>query len=314
MDGKMIRDQAETLRKSNTTMKVEKKIEKARAITRVISFTSGKGGVGKTNTVVNVAVALARAGRSVLILDADLGLANIDVMLGIRPTLTLHDVIEGRRTLQEIMIDGPEGISIIPAASGVESICSLTTEQRLQLMNAVEEVAWKFDYLLIDTAAGIGQDVLHFNSASSEIVCVVNGEPTSLTDAYALIKVLSRNYGEREISILANNISATDSDRLASHKMMDEEGLRAFRRLARAVERFLHIELKYLGCVPRDNAVSAAINSQRALLEAFPSSSAGLALAAVARKIDSEFVDLRVKGGMQFFFRQLLEMSASHGG
>ncbi|MCB0318341.1 MAG: MinD/ParA family protein [Bdellovibrionales bacterium] len=269
-------------------------------ITRVISFTSGKGGVGKTNCLVNTAIALAREGKSVLVLDADLGLANVDVLLGISPQYTINDVLNGTKTLQEIMLDGPEGISVIPAASGIESICNLSTSQRMFLLDAIEEVAYKYDYLLIDTQAGIGADVMFFNNASSEIVCVINEEPTSLTDAYALIKVLSRDYGEKNISVLANNVPN------------EESGLRAFKRLQSAVERFLHINLKYIGFVPRDKAVLSALSDQRAVLELYPSSPAGIAFSRVARQLDSDFINLRVKGGIQFFFRSLLEMEA-HG-
>ena len=285
--------------------RIERKSKGMKGVTRVISFTSGKGGVGKTSSVVNFAIALARQGKTVLVLDADLGLANIDVMLGIQPRATIHDVLRGEKTLEEVMIDGPSGISVIPAASGVESICNLDAEQRMLLMTAIEEVAYDFDYLLIDTSAGIGADVMYFNCASREIICVVNPEPTSLTDAYALIKILSSQYGERSVSILVNNVRANNMP-------AEREAQMVFNRLSTAVERFLHIELKYLGFVPSDMSLIEAIRSQRALMELYPSSPAGLAYASLARKIDAEFHELRVKGGMQFFFQQLLEMS-SHG-
>lgn len=285
--------------------RIERTTKTMKGITRVISFTSGKGGVGKTSSVVNFAIALAQQGKSVLLLDADLGLANIDVMLGLAPRATIYDVLRGEKTLEEVMIDGPAGISVIPAASGVESMCSLDAQQRMLLMTAIEEVAYQFDYLLVDTSAGIGSDVMYFNCASREIVCVVNPEPTSLTDAYALIKVLSSQYGERSVSVLVNNVRA-------SSMPAEREAQMVFNRLSKAVERFLHIELKYLGFVPSDPSLIEAIRSQRALMELYPSSPAGLAFASLARKIDSEFHDLRVKGGMQFFFKQLLEMS-SHG-
>jgi flagellar biosynthesis protein FlhG len=270
----------------------------ARGVTRVMSFTSGKGGVGKTNSVVNFAVALGRLGRKVLILDADLGLANIDVLLGIKAQYTLYDVLEGSKLLEEIILDGPDNVSIIPSVSGVQSICSLSGHQRLALIQAIEGAAYDFDYLLIDTQAGIGSEVMYFNSASSEVVCVINAEPTSLTDAYALIKVLSREYGEKSITVLANNV--TD----------EAAGRGAFNRLCRSAQRFLQVELKYLGCVPTDPAVRAAVTEQRALLEVFPSSPAALAFGSLARSLDQDFHELRVKGGMQFFFKQLLEVSA----
>ncbi len=298
----MVKDQAETLRKKNVgmEMKVVEENTRAKGVTRVISVTSGKGGVGKTTTTVNLALSLAHRGKSVLVLDADLGLANIDVMLGVTPKYTLNDLFEGRKSLSEIIIDGPQGISIIPAASGIESICNLDSGRRVMLMEAIEEVASRYDYLFIDTAAGIGPDVMYFNSASAEIVCVVNGQPTSLTDAYALIKVLSQGYGEKNISILVNEVSN------------EREGETTFKRLNNAVERFLHVELKYLGSVPADSAAIEAVQNQKALVEIFPSSPASMAFAAIARRVDAEFIDLRVKGGMQFFFRQLLELSA-HG-
>ncbi|MBX7144165.1 MAG: MinD/ParA family protein [Oligoflexia bacterium] len=271
-------------------------------VTRVMSFTSGKGGAGKTQTVVNIGTALARAGRKVLILDADLGLANVDVLLGLRPEITIFDVLQGRASLEEVMLDGPNGVSVIPAASGIEQLSRLTTAQRQRLMHEIENIAYDFDYLLIDTGAGIGADVMHFNCASQEIICIVNPEPTSLTDAYALIKVLSSTYGERSISILVNNVRSDE-------RSAEQEALSAYRRLSQAVGRFLQVDLKYLGFIPSDVAVLEAIRRQRALMEVYPSSPAGLATAAVAKRLDSEFGAQRVKGGMQFFFQQLLEMN-----
>lgn len=297
---KAIKDQAHSLRMTDFT----RKRGSPPSITRVISFTSGKGGVGKTNSVVNVGVSLAQQGRSVLILDADLGLANVDVMLGLTPHHTLYDVVEGRRSLEDVILDGPEGTSIIPAASGVESICNLSSEQRYALMQAIEEVAGRFDYLLIDTRAGISPDVMHFNTAAAEVVCVITADPTSLTDAYALIKILVRNYKERSVSILVNNISA------GSHGEIEAEAMQAYTRLASSVHRFLNkeqVELKYLGYVPADKSVSEAIRNQKAVMQLFPSSSASRALNKIALRMDDEFTNYRVKGGMQFFFQQLVD-------
>lgn len=285
----IIRDQAETLRKRTPIRE-----RSLKGITRVMSFTSGKGGVGKTNSVVNVALSLAKLGRRVLLLDADLGLANVDVLLGITPARTIQDVLAGHASLEEIIIEGPEGISIIPASSGVESICHLDTHQKMLLLNGVEEVAASYDYLLIDTAAGISSEVMYFNSASSEIVCVITNEPTSLTDAYALIKVLSQSYGEKGISVVVNNVPS------------EAEALSAYKKLSRSVERFLHMKLEYLGWIPTDVSVGEAVRRQRALSEEFPSSAAARSIAGITERIDERFLSNRVKGGMQFFFRQLL--------
>lgn len=290
------RDQAATLRAHKVKVGMSNKMQ---GITRVISFTSGKGGVGKSQTVVNTAIALARLGKTVLLLDADLGLANVNVLLGIQPKFTLHDVFCGRKSLRDIIINGPEGISIIPAASGVESICDLNAQQKMSLMNGIEEVAHAYDYLLIDTRAGISADVMYFNSASSEIVCVINNEPTSLTDAYAVIKVLATHYGERTISVVSNNV------------LDEKDGLHAYQRLSNAVARFLSVELKYLGCIPKDGAVTQAVQNQRPVLELFPSAPASMAIERIGRKLDEEFLEYRVKGGMQFFFEQILAVNAN---
>lgn len=293
---------SEDSRNRQDSMTVQSRLVATRAVapTRVVSFTSGKGGVGKSNTVVNTAIALAELGKTVLILDADLSLANINVLLGIRPSFTINDVLTGNRLIEEIMIDGPAGISIIPAASGVEDLCHLSSEDQLRLLDAIESVAYTFDYLLIDTQAGIGPEVMYFNSASSEIVCLINEEPTSLTDAYALIKILSSRYGEKRISILVNEAANERSAR------------GAFTRLSQAAERFLGVQLRPLGSIPADQAVSLAVHEQRAVLEQYPSSSAGSAFRAFARRLDQEVPTFELKGGMQFFFKQLLELS-SHG-
>lgn len=279
--------------------KAIKTSNQARDITRVMSFTSGKGGVGKTSMVVNLGCALSDLGKRVLILDADLGLANVDVLLGIAPKSTLNDVVAGRRHLREVIVEGPGGLTIIPAASGVETICRLDAEAREIIMTQVEELAAGYDYLLIDTSAGISSEVMYFNSASSEVVCVINPEPTSLTDAYALIKVLNQNYGEKEIRVIANNVSS------------EAEGQKIFSRLEKAVARFLHIDLVYMGHVPSDPLIRESIQEQRPLVKIFPSSQAGLALSRIAGEIDAEFPNFRVKGGMQFFFKQILEVSGS---
>jgi flagellar biosynthesis protein FlhG len=304
---------------------IVKQIEKGttRGVTRVISFTGGKGGTGKTTLVVNVAQALARQGRRVLLFDADFGLANVDILLGIRPQRTLHDYLVGEATLEEILIPGPEGITVIPASSGIEMMGALSGEQRLQLLHGIEAIAGEYDYLLIDTQAGIGPDVMYFNAASSEVVIVMTPEPTSLTDAYSLIKVLASNYGEKRIAVIMNNVSGLDQANSSVERqnapgqsmprsrsqLLEDAANRAFLRLQRAVERFLQLELRLIGFVPTDPAVAEAVRQQQAVLTLFPSSSAARSIAGIAERIDSEFFEQRIKGGMQFFFQQLLTMN-----
>lgn len=276
---------------------IEKNSKSQSGVTRVISFTSGKGGVGKTHTVVNTAISLAAQGYSVLVLDADMGLANVDVLLGVQPKRTLHEVLKGKCSLDDILIEATGGITIIPAASGIEEIQSLESGEKVLLMSEVERIAHRYDFLLIDTPAGIGSDVMYFNTAAAEIVCVITSEPTSLTDSYALIKVLSSEYGEREFSIVVNDVSS------------EAEAKIAFNSLTKAVGKFLQVETRFVGWIPSDNQVRQCIMDRRPLALAFPSSPAARAILETSKSLADSARRNRVKGGMQFFFRQLLELS-----
>jgi flagellar biosynthesis protein FlhG len=248
--------------------------------------------------VTNTGIALAELGMSVLILDADLGLANVDVLLNLKPKGNLNDVLKGKLNLDDILIEGPGGISIIPAASGVEELQALDSEAKMFLLQEIERVAHRFDYLLIDTPAGIGSDVMYFNSAAADVVCVITGEPTSLTDTYALIKVLSGSYGEKRVSVIVNDVPSEDAAR------------QAFGKLARAVDKFLQVEVRYVGWIPSDDIVRECVMQQQPVVLEYPSSRIAMAVAEVARTLDEERLSRRLKGGMQFFFRQLLEMSS----
>lgn len=260
---------------------------------RVIAVTSGKGGVGKTNLTANLAVALARGGQRVCVLDADVGLANLDVVLGLVPRETLLHVLRGERSLGEVVIDGPAGIRIIPAASGVAELTALGPEAQLRLLEEVESLDGTFDVLLIDTAAGISSNVLYFAAAAAEVLVVITPEPTSITDAYALIKVLAARHGRREFLVLVNMATG----------LADAEA--AFRRLARVAERFLRVGLSFEGYVPRDEAVSQAVRQQQPVMLASPRTPASLALGTVARRLATR-PTATPTGGMQFFFRRLI--------
>ena len=265
--------------------------------THVITVTSGKGGVGKTNVVVNLAVGLARVGKRVLVLDADLGLGNIDVLLGLVPRYTLEQVLCGSHHLSDIILQGPAGIQVLPAGSGLPHLTSLTDSQQLILQTELEYVAGTVDVLLIDTGAGVSSNVTYFAAAAQETIIVVSPEPTSLTDAYALIKVLSRQHRERRFNVLVNMVKN------------QREAAQTFRKLDVAAERFLNIRLEYLGFIPLDDYLPMSVIEQKAVIERFPCSPASRAFIQLAKKV-AEWPDPQLpKSTVQFLWQQLIPMS-----
>ena len=261
---------------------------------RVMAVTSGKGGVGKTTVVTNLAVALARRGQRVIVLDADLGLANIDVMLGLNPDYTLLHVLRGERLLTEVAVPGPAGIQIIPAATGIEELTRLSAPERLLLLEQMDALDGSFDVLLIDTAAGISSNVLYFNTAAHEVIVLVTPEPTALTDAYALMKVLATRHSVRRFLVLVNQAAG------------EGEARRTYAQLARVAERFIGIGLGYVGYIPFDDAVRRSVREQVPVIERAPASPVGRALGLVADGLLGRPRDRRPTGGSQFLFRSLL--------
>jgi flagellar biosynthesis protein FlhG len=261
---------------------------------KVLSFTSGKGGVGKTHIVVNLAYALQRQGARVMILDADLGLANVDVLLGLAPRFTIQHVLEGHKSLDEILVPGPAGMRILPAGSGVQEMAELDESQRLQLLSVLDGLEDEIDYLLIDTGAGISSNVMYFNVAAQDIIVVATPEPTSITDAYALMKVLSTKYAEKHFKVLMNAVSS------------ETDAKEAFRRLSVVAERFLNISIDYLGHILHDTSFSQAVRQQKALLELYPSSVAARCFHRLARQVLETPPTAHPKGNIQFFWQQLL--------
>ena len=262
---------------------------------RVIAVTSGKGGVGKSNVVSNLAIALSAQGKKVLILDADLGLGNLDVLLGLSPPYNMNDVLNGEKNLAEIIVDGPAGIKIIPAGSGVQEFTSLGRHEKLRLLDELDMLDEQFDIMIVDTEAGISENVTYFSVAAQEIIIVVTPEPTSITDAYALIKLLSTRYSEYHFKVLVN--MARDS----------EDSLEIFRKLANVAGRYLDISLDYLGCVTKDDKVVEAVKKQRAVSELFPESEAANCFTTLAKRVIENTRHKRPKGNIQFFFRRFME-------
>ena len=251
-------------------------------LARVMALTSGKGGVGKTVLTANLAAALARRGERVLVLDADLGLANLDVLLGLAPKRTLHDVFTGKATLDEALFDAPGGFSVLLAGSGLIEYSRLTPELRGRLLEVVEAVRPRFDRVLLDTGAGISEVVLYTISLADEVLVVATPEPTSLTDAYATIKVLAAQQQRTRMRLVVNQ-----SDQPGEGRMIRGQ-------LQQVVDRFVSngtdvpLRLELLGDVPRDSAVREAVQRRQLLLDAYPGAAAAQAVAALAARLAGE--------------------------
>ncbi len=261
---------------------------------QVIAVTGGKGGVGKTNVAVNLSLALADLGRRVMLMDADLGLANIDVLLGLTAKRTLADVISGECELRDVLLQGPGGIRVVPSASGTQRMLHLSPLQHAGLIQAFSEISDNLDVLVIDTAAGIGDAVISFVRAAQEVIVVVVDEPTSITDAYALIKLLNRDYGMSRFRVLANLVHSP------------QEGRNLFAKLTKVTDRFLDVALQYAGAVPYDESVRKAVQKQRAVYEAFPRSKCALAFKAIAQKVDTWPLPANPRGHLEFFVERLV--------
>jgi len=271
--------------------------QKKRKYVKTIAVASGKGGVGKTNVVANLAISVQKLGKNVLVMDADLGLSSIDVLLNLAPKYTIQHVLDGTMKLKDILIDGPQGIKILPASSGVQELTALNEFQRLRMLEEFDFFDADIDVLLVDTAPGISENVAFFCIAAQETIIVTSQEPTALTDAYALIKVLFTRYQEREFFIIVNSVRNA------------LEGFEVFKRLSLAAEKFLNLSLNYLGYIPCDTDVQKAVKAQRAFVDMYPHSAATKQVAEIASKVIEP--KNAVKGTLQFFLGNLLGTSHS---
>jgi flagellar biosynthesis protein FlhG len=268
---------------------------------RVIAVTGGKGGVGKTSISANLGVAFAELGRRVLLLDADLGLANLDVILGLHAERNLSHVMQGECSLEDILVTGPKGMRVVPGASGIQRMAEMSPAENAGLIHAFSEVANDVDVLLIDTAAGISDLVISFSRAAQEQIVVVCDEPASITDAYAIIKLLNREYGVSRFRILANMVKSV------------QEGRDLYNKMCRVTDQYLDVMLNYMGSIPYDEQLRKAVKSQKPVVEAYPRSRVAQAFKNLAKKADNWPVPSGVSGDLQFFVERLIQFSSQYG-
>ncbi len=265
---------------------------------QVLAVTSGKGGVGKTNASINLAIALAKQGKRVMLMDADLGLANIDVSLGLHCPFNMAHVMGGERAFKDIVMTGPHGIKIVPAASGIYEMSALNNEQLQHLIQAFSEFDETLDYLVIDTAAGISDMVLAFLNAAHQILVVACDEPSSITDAYALMKVMNQRFSTNRFHFMASMVKN------------EKHGRGLYHKLERVVEHYLKASVMYLGSVPRDEQLGQANRQQKAVVDAAPLSNSSRAYERMASAIARWPAPDRLSGNMEFFVERLLQSNA----
>jgi flagellar biosynthesis protein FlhG len=304
LDNKEIRDQAASLRKKkhmesnmalNETM--DGKISNNSKM-RVLSVTSGKGGVGKTNFVTNLAYVLSKFGKNVYIFDADIGLANIDVLLGLTPEYNLQHVLNGEKSINEIIVNGPGNIKIFPASSGIQELSELNDEQKIHLLSEFGSLKDEIDFMFIDTGAGISSNVMYFNMAAREKIVVVTPEPTSITDAYAIMKVMSKKYSIDRFKLVANQVkNEAEADEL-------------YANLNSVAERFLDVTIDFTGYICMDNHIVKSVRKQKLVTELYPESPSSLCFVRLAKAILENPPDDSISGNIEFSWNNLLDVSS----
>jgi flagellar biosynthesis protein FlhG len=282
-DMRMTRDQAERIQQLNSSRPV-----------KVIAVTGGKGGVGKTTVSANLAVSIASSGREVMLVDADLGMANVDVILGLHTRFHLGHVVAGQCTLEDAIVTGPRGLQVVPAASGIKQMAALSPAEHAGIIRAFSDLYHRVEVLVVDTAAGLSDSVTTFSQAAQHVVVVVCDEPASITDAYALIKVLSREHGVQRFQILANQTRRAG------------EGPALFQKISRVCDRFLNVTLEFAGSVPYDDYLRRAVQRQTPVVEAYPASISSVALKNLALKADKWSVPQGARGHLEFFVERMV--------
>lgn len=285
-------DQASNLR-NIVKLQNQKNISNA----RVIAVTSGKGGVGKSNTSINIALQFQRRGKRVIILDADFGLANIEVMFGIIPKYNLSDLMFKGMEIKDIITPGPEGVGFISGGSGIAKLVNLDREQVRRLVGKLAQLEELADVIIIDTGAGISPAVMEFLTSSPELILVTTPEPTSITDSYSLIKALSMNPDFDR--------TATSVSMLANRVANDTEGKNLYEKLSSVVKRFLDVELKFIGSIPYDTNINKAVMAQKPISVIYPESDAAKAYERLVNTLETGELEMNNKSGIKAFFRSV---------
>jgi flagellar biosynthesis protein FlhG len=267
--------------------------------TQIIGIASGKGGVGKTTVSANLAIALASLGKKVMIFDADLGLANAQLALGCRAPYNFSHVLSGEKTLKEIIVEGPMGVRLVPGASGIQHMASLSQAETAGIIQSFSEIEEELDYFIVDLAAGLSDTVMTFLSACQHRFIVLKNEPSSIADAYATIKVMIQDYGLESISLIPNSVSS------------QAEGERLFGSINSVIQNFLGRQVNYLHSIAEDEMVLRSIKASQPLLTYAPASTATRNFVALAKSVMEIESDLSLTGGMQFFVERLASQRVS---
>lgn len=263
---------------------------------KVIAISGGKGGVGKTQVAVNLACSLSQQGKRCVLFDADFGLSNVDIALGLKPKQTLLDVVEGRASVESILLEGPYGLQVLPGASGMERMAELTPAESYGLIQDFMSFYEDYDYLIVDMAAGIANSVVRLGAACDEIIVVVCDDPASMTDAYAMIKVLNKVYHIDKFKILANRVIGAS------------QGEQIFAKLTKVTDIYLNVLLQYIGYIQEEPLVKKSLKKQQALVCAYPTSKGAMGYMKLAHELMSNPGMHDIRGASQFFIQRFINM------